>query len=408
LTRIFGLCSGDPFGAQTYSGSVRQLFGALSAAGALVGAADVERGPGLAARLALARLAGVAGRRRETAILARWSAGAIAARSEAARRLLAAAPAPQAALLYGTDFFPARDGEAPAIPVSAALDTTFAQLARAGEWRFADLSPSQVRECVARQGRILERCARLFARSLWCAESLRDDYGIPSDRIVVTGAGPNLDVPPPERAGYDRRTILFVGRDWARKNGPLVVDALRLARLRRPELRLRVVGPRVAGTSEPGIEWLGPLDGERRRGLPAIYAEASLFVGPSRFEPFGVAYLEAMSAGCPVVALDRGAVREIVEPGVTGTLLPDAEPRALAGAILGWLSDGPALERAGRAARERVAERFTWKLAAARILEALRAPEASGGAPAAPAEREVELPVTRRVEAAAPGAHQPR
>jgi glycosyltransferase involved in cell wall biosynthesis len=100
---------------------------------------------------------------------------------------------------------------------------------------------------------------------------------------------------------------------------------------------------------------------------------------PSRSEPFGVAFLEAAACGCPVIALDRAAAREIVIPGVTGTLLAEAEPGPLADAMVAWLTDPQALARAGRAAQERVAFAYTWELAAARILEAF---DRARGAPA--------------------------
>jgi glycosyltransferase involved in cell wall biosynthesis len=369
VSRILGLCSGDPTSRLSFSGSARQLFISLDGLGVLSEAVDVDltRPMRLATRaLELARSRRAPAHR----LRARWSARAVELRSRRAIRSLARSEA-DAVLMYGTDYFPAEQGVRPARPVGAALDATFAQIARAGEHDFGQLTPLEVEACVARQRDILERCAVLFPRTEWCAASLEEDYGVAHDRLVVTGAGVNFDREVPERERYDGRTLLFVGRDWQRKNGPLVLDAFRLARRARPDLRLEVVGPSGLAVQEPGVEWVGALDGERRDELQARYLNASLFLCPSRFEPFGVAILEAMSAGCPAVALDRGAAREIIEDGVTGSLLRDDEPSALAKVILGWTSDLERLSAAGARAKATVQERWGWDRAARRVEQGL-------------------------------------
>ncbi len=365
--RVAALCSGAPLHPLSFSGSVRQFLLALERARSLAGAFDVDEGRGTTKGEWL-RAVRRARRLRGARLLARWNEASIRARSERARNALARAADPTAALLYGTDFFPARAGEAPRVPVGAALDATFAQLARSGESYFGHLRPREIDRCVGLQGDTLARCAVLFPRTEWCARSLTDDYGVPRERIVVTGAGPALDEPPAPRNGYDGRSLLFVGRDWFRKNGPLVLDAFRLARGARPDLRLRIVGPRHSGDSADGVEWLGPLDGAARARLPELYAASSLFLCPSRFEPFGLVLVEAMAHGCPVLALDRGAAREIVVPGITGDLLRDDEPRTLSKAILEWLGDPERLARAGAAAQALVEKRFRWDLAVSRVL----------------------------------------
>jgi glycosyltransferase involved in cell wall biosynthesis len=371
--RLTVLAVGDPASKRAYSGSLRQLVLALQRAGGLHDAHDVELPPILRSVHRLG--AAIRARRwRGTQLLAAWGGRGVAARSERATRHLAEARRTGAtgALLYGTNQFPAPWGARSALPIGAAFDVTFAQLARAREGWFARLTPQEVEACIARQRAVLLRCEHLFPRSEWCAQSLLEDYGLPRERMVVTGAGANFDTPPPLRRGYDGRTVLFTGRDWDRKNGPLVLAAFALARQARPDLRCIVVGPTQPASAkrQSGVEWLGPLDGPERRRLVQLYSEASLFVMPSRFEPFGVSVLEAMEAGCPVVTLDRGALREVVRDGVTGSLVAEESPHALADALLGWLSDDVRLAAAGRAAREHVALCYTWDRAAARILTA--------------------------------------
>jgi glycosyltransferase involved in cell wall biosynthesis len=75
-------------------------------------------------------------------------------------------------------------------------------------------------------------------------------------------------------------------------------------------------------------------------------------------EGMPTAILEAMALGIPVVATDVGSVRELVEDGVTGVVVPAREPTAIAAATATLLDDSERRERIGAAARERAATRF--------------------------------------------------
>jgi glycosyltransferase involved in cell wall biosynthesis len=90
-------------------------------------------------------------------------------------------------------------------------------------------------------------------------------------------------------------------------------------------------------------------------------------------ELFGLALVEAMARGCPVVASRAASLPEIVEDGETGFLVPPNDPTAI-GAALRRLRDDPALwRRLSRGARERVEERFTWDRVVDRCLAAYAA-----------------------------------
>ena len=73
--------------------------------------------------------------------------------------------------------------------------------------------------------------------------------------------------------------------------------------------------------------------------------------------------LEALSAGVPVVATDRGTIAETVRHGVEGFVLPDPDPEALAASILRLLEDDDLRNRMAGAAYERYRERYTQEAA---------------------------------------------
>lgn len=95
-----------------------------------------------------------------------------------------------------------------------------------------------------------------------------------------------------------------------------------------------------------------------RRDYPAPAGGWDVFVQPSLEEGFGVALLEAMAQGLPAVASDVGGIPELVEPGVTGWLVPPGDDAALARALLESLRTPSASRRMGDAAR-RSAARFS-------------------------------------------------
>jgi starch synthase len=82
---------------------------------------------------------------------------------------------------------------------------------------------------------------------------------------------------------------------------------------------------------------------------------------PSDHETFGHTYLEAWSAGRPVIAGDIPPLREVVREGIDG-LHASNEPRAIAEAILTLLADPARATAMGAAGRVRVTERFTWPI----------------------------------------------
>jgi glycosyltransferase involved in cell wall biosynthesis len=85
----------------------------------------------------------------------------------------------------------------------------------------------------------------------------------------------------------------------------------------------------------------------------AFFAALDLFIMPSRSEAWGLAAIEAMAHGVPVIASDTGGLPEIIESGNGGWLVPAGDPAALAQAITAAASDRDLLRDQGRRARER-------------------------------------------------------
>ena len=282
------------------------------------------------------------------------------------KMLRSLAERPDVILQNGAIFAP---GRPPPVPYVLVLDNTC---------RLAERQPPIPEAGIGKHvefGRAwLEREREAYLRASGIAtfsgvvrDSLVEDYAIDPSAIVVTGAGANIAPQPPADRRDDGRTLVFVGRDFRRKGGAVLLRAFRKLRRARPHLRLLIAGPEGSLDLGQGVTNLGELPFERVRDL---LCEATIFVLPTLREPFGIAYLDAMLCEAPCVGTSVGVVPEIL--GDAGIVVPPADDAALAGAIAALLDD-PARRRAlGAAGRRRVLEKgYLWPEVARRLSDLL-------------------------------------
>jgi len=215
----------------------------------------------------------------------------------------------------------------------------------------------------------------IFTMSEYLRVSFINDYDIPPERVVSIGAGINLDRLPDcaEQKDYTNGNILFIGVDFARKGGFELVKAFKVVRERIPAATLHIVGPRnrIAGVSDlAGVVWHGYLDkykaGDMAK-LNSLFLNASLFVMPSLYEPFGIAPLEALAYEIPCVVSNAWALPEIVPENVCGRLVPPGNWEEMAEVLIPLLKDPSMLERFGKAGRMHVENTFTWENVVVRL-----------------------------------------
>lgn len=213
---------------------------------------------------------------------------------------------------------------------------------------------------------IYEEAAHVFTFGPKIRGMLASQYGIAGTKASAIGAGASVVPQRPvdvTTARYAARKIVFVGVDWERKGGPELIAAFRALRRRLPDATLTIIGcqPQL---NEPGVTVLGRLP---LAEVEAHYHEASCFCMPSRLEPFGIVFIEAMQFGLPVVATDVGDIGAIVAEGRTGRTARAGDVDALTEALFETLRDPDRCRTMGQAAIER-AKQFTWDEVARRIL----------------------------------------
>lgn len=224
---------------------------------------------------------------------------------------------------------------------------------------------------IALEKQAYQNAHRVFVMGSHVARSLVEHYGLPANRAVVIGAGSNIDPSqlPLENDGYSNQRAIFVGVEWARKGGPLLMEAFRKVQRELPDASLTIVGCKPT-VRLPNVTVLGriPRDAVKRE-----LARASLFVFPTRIEPFGIAPIEAHLQNLPVVASDLGAIPDIVLAGKTGALTPTDDPVKLAEAIIDYLQHPGKCREHGEAGRIHVMQNFTWDTTGDRMREAILA-----------------------------------
>ena len=206
---------------------------------------------------------------------------------------------------------------------------------------------------------IYQNAAITFLRSSNVRRSLIEEYGCPPEKAVLVYAGSNAKVSPvkTKNTDYTKPAILFVGLDWKRKGGQDLVEAFKLVREKFPGASLTIVGA-DPDLQVPGCKVVGKVPPE---ALDRYYQEASLFCLPTYLEPFGIVFIEAMTAHLPIVATRVGAIPDFVEEGRNGFLVEPGDIPGLANSLLRLL-ENPALCRSfGEASFQLTRDRYSWE-----------------------------------------------
>lgn len=204
---------------------------------------------------------------------------------------------------------------------------------------------------------IYTNASMVFTRSSNISRSLEQEYGCPPEKIACVYVGMNTPAPTAaqDNANYGNKNILFVGTDWTRKGGEVLLEAFSRVLETHPDAMLTIVGNAPA-TDIPNCRLPGRIPVAE---LDNYYATASIFCLPTLQEPFGVTVVEAMSHKLPVVATAVGAIPDLVT-AQTGILVPPNDSAALAGALLDLLSDPDKARALGRNGFELVSMRYNW------------------------------------------------
>ena len=200
---------------------------------------------------------------------------------------------------------------------------------------------------------------------------------VPAEKITVVHNG--IDLTPHQTTnreesrhslglGSGEFVIGFIGRLEEQKGVRYLLEAVKVLNASFPRLKIIVAGDgslrkslEEQASAISNVTFLG-----YQRDTPRLYSAFDVFVLPSLFEGLPVSAIEAMAAGCPVVATRVGGVAEVVEHEVTGLLVQAGKSEQLAAALRRLIAQPDLCKQMGARGRERAKEEFSVEMMIAR------------------------------------------
>jgi glycosyltransferase involved in cell wall biosynthesis len=235
------------------------------------------------------------------------------------------------------------------------------------------------------QTRVASRLRRVITVSKNSYDDIVRDHMVDPERLFVVpvGVDPDLFTPMADVQRRPNQIISTASSDVAMKGQRYLLEALAMIRADRPEtdLRLVMVGKlKEDSAAQRTIRELGLTDvvefvsGVSDQRIVELYNESTCAVVPSLYEGFSLPAIEAMSTACPLVATTGGALPEVAGPdGETCYAVKPGDGVDLARGIMSVLDDPHAAELIGKAGRERVIHRWSWRHTAEQTVDHYRA-----------------------------------
>ncbi|QIX26632.1 glycosyltransferase family 4 protein [Nocardioides sp. JQ2195] len=243
-------------------------------------------------------------------------------------------------------------------------------LAAAPNWR-KKLSLHRWYAFLKMQGKVARRAVKILSPSESSARDIVTDFGVDPGRIEVIPLGADDVFAPPTKPRVPGRIVAMASADAPIKGVHTLLEAFAKLRTERDLELVMVTKPESGGRTEKLIDKLAIGDavsfvnGISDAELVEVMGSAELAVVPSLYEGFSLPTAELMACETPLVVSRAGAIPEVVGPdGLCADLVEPGNVEELRAAIAALLDDPERRARMGRAGRERVLEKFSWRAVA--------------------------------------------
>ena len=231
------------------------------------------------------------------------------------------------------------------------------------------------------KNRLVDRLDMTAGQSLWrlmlkraiaipvsLAETRTYLHDVPASRSPLIPLGVDTEVFTPAKRLAAKPRALYAGYLSGRKGLNHLLRAVPIIADSVPDFELVIAGD---GPERPNLERLvAELAVERHvrflgglpfRRMPAVYKDARLFVLPALAEAFGLAPLQAMASGLPIVASRVGGLPTFVDDGASGYLVEPGNSAQIAEAVIDILTHSESAIRMGAHNRDRIVRQFSWQ-----------------------------------------------
>lgn len=258
------------------------------------------------------------------------------------------------------------------VPVASYHDSNIIMSLQGGTFNYSNISKNKLQGFIDREKIIYQKNEVLFTFSDFVKKSFVNDFDIDEQKVHTVYGGANIDIETlskNERC-YDGNSILFIGKEFERKGGKVLLEAFLKLKKEIPDARLVVVGSNPDIKAD-GVTVTGFIDKSTESGrneMLKLLCEASLFVMPSFFEPFGIVFAEAMLHRLPCIGTNICAIPEIIDNGRTGLIVEPGDSDALSDAMCTLLKDPEKMRSMGNKGYEKAISTFTWDSVTERMI----------------------------------------
>lgn len=201
-----------------------------------------------------------------------------------------------------------------------------------GHGMLNSISKKALKQRIKREEKIHKKTKGEFYMGQWVVDLMKEHYPQYEEKLIHAGGGfsSEFSINIENEKKDNIKRILFVGIDFKRKGGKLLVDAYKQIRDKYGEkVELIIVGPNIV-KKEDGINYVGKIN---RKELSNIFQKCDIYCMPSRFEAYGLVFIEALCYGLPIVAYNDFEMKYFVQNEVNGILINDYSADALAIAL---------------------------------------------------------------------------
>lgn len=226
------------------------------------------------------------------------------------------------------------------------------------------------------EDRAFSRVDHLVLASDWSVQHLISERGVPADKISHIPFGANLMQTPTQSQvenwvqarPQDRCELIFIGKEWQRKGGPLCVEITQQLNQSGLPTRLTVIGCTPDLPASDAFRCLGLIDKSSatdQQEWNEALSQSHFLLMPSIAEGFGIAFAEASAYGVPSLARRVGGVPSAIVPDQNGCLFDPLAPAAdYVGVIQALFADRAAYLGLSQRSRERFEQRLNWPVIA--------------------------------------------